>query len=185
MNIEDFKTSIGGGARPALFRVGGFIGGSGLDTRTSFLVTASNLPASEIGEVTAPFRGRTIKLPTSRTFADWTITILSDRDMELRTKFERWMEDLNGAVDNIPERDIALTNQTDFPDWSIDQLDRNGEAVKSYTMKYCFPKSVSDIAVDATSEDLASFTVTMGYTYFITSDVNLGYGAPGTRTPGD
>jgi hypothetical protein len=102
--------------------------------------------------------------------------------MRLRSKFEGWMEDLNGAFDNIPEREINLTNATDFPDWSIDQLDRKGNAIKSYTMKYCFPKTVSEITVDATSEDLASFTVTMAYSYFTSSDVTVGYGNPGNRT---
>ena len=183
MNIEDFKNSIGGGVRPALFRVGGRIGGRGTDQAVSFLVTAAALPASNIGEVTAPYRGRTLKIPTSRTFEDWQITVLSDSDMRLRNKFEGWLEDLNGSQDNVPEREISLTNATDFPDWSIDQLDRKGNAIKSYTMKYCFPKTVSDITVDATSEDLASFTVTLGYSYFVTSGVNVGYGAPGSKTP--
>ena len=39
MNIEDFKNSIGGGVRPALFRVGGRIG-SRTNNNLSFLVTA-------------------------------------------------------------------------------------------------------------------------------------------------
>ena len=183
MNIEKFKNQIGGGVRPALFRVGGRIGASGIDQAMSFLVTASNLPESTLGETTAPYRGRTIKLPTSRTFADWQVTILSDKDMRLRNKFERWLEDLNGAEDNLAEREVTLVNTTDFPDWSIDQLDRNGEAIKSYTMKYCFPKSISSITVDATEEGLSSFTVDLAYSYFITSDVNVGYGVPGNRTP--
>tara|TARA_R100000234_G_scaffold115079_1_gene90733 strand:- start:3004 stop:3561 length:558 start_codon:yes stop_codon:yes gene_type:complete len=182
MRIDDFKDKIGGGVRPSLFRVGGRIGASGNDTATSFLVTASALPASNIGEVTAPYRGRNIKLPTSRTFEDWSVTILSDKDMRLRSKFEQWLEDLNGAEDNLAERQIELNNATDFPDWSVDQLDRAGEPIKSYTFKYCFPKSISEITVDATNEDLASFTVTLGYSYFITSDVNVGYGTPGNRT---
>ena len=93
MRIEDFKDKIGGGARPALFRVGGRIGASGTDDRTQFLVTAANLPLSTIGEATPAFRGRTIKIPMSRTFEDWTINVLSDKDMDLRSKFESWLED--------------------------------------------------------------------------------------------
>ena len=182
MRIEDFKDKIGGGARPALFRVGGRIGASGTDDRTQFLVTAANLPLSTIGEATPAFRGRTSKVPMSRTFEDWTITVLSDKDMDLRSKFEQWLEDLNGAEDNLPDREITLNNATDFPDWSVDQLDRSGEPVKSYTFKYCFPKSISEVALDASSEELATFTVTLGYSYFISSDVNVGYGEPGNRT---
>ena len=54
MNIEDFKNSIGGGVRPALFRVGGRIG-SRTNNNLSFLVTAASLPASEIRSA-APYR---------------------------------------------------------------------------------------------------------------------------------
>ena len=64
-NIDDFKANlIGGGARANQFRVtltpppGIAIG---LDVRrTSFLVTASNLPASNLQEIAVPFRGRNI-----------------------------------------------------------------------------------------------------------------------------
>ena len=62
--IDDFKANlIGGGARANQYRVtitpppGIAIG---LDVRrTSFLVTASNLPASTLGEIAVPFRGGT------------------------------------------------------------------------------------------------------------------------------
>ena len=64
-NIDDFKANlIGGGARANQFRVtitpppGIAIG---LDVRrTSFLVKASNMPASTLNEIPVPFRGRTI-----------------------------------------------------------------------------------------------------------------------------
>ena len=66
-NIDDFKANlIGGGARANQFRVtitpppGIAIG---LDVRrASFLVTASQLPASNLGEIAVPFRGRNIYL---------------------------------------------------------------------------------------------------------------------------
>ena len=64
-NIDDFKANlIGGGARANQFRVtitppSGIA--IGLDVRrASFLATASSLPASTLGEIEVPFRGRTI-----------------------------------------------------------------------------------------------------------------------------
>ena len=95
--MTHFKDAVGGGVRNALFRVNGFIGNQGLTTQFHFLCTAAQLPASTIGEGTCPFRGRNIKIPTSRTFEDWTITILSDRGMTLRSKFEQWLDSINGA----------------------------------------------------------------------------------------
>ena len=70
-NIDDFKANlIGGGARANQYRVtitpppGIAIG---LDVRrTSFLVTASNLPASTLGEIPVPFRVRNIYVSGDR-----------------------------------------------------------------------------------------------------------------------
>ena len=63
--IDDFKANlIGGGARSNQYRVtitpppGIAIG---LEVRgTSFLVTATNLPAQTLGQIAIPFRGRNI-----------------------------------------------------------------------------------------------------------------------------
>ena len=104
MNIDSFKDAVGGGVRNALFRVNGFIGNQGAEQRsTTFLCTAAQLPTSTLGQTTAPYRGRNIKIPTSRTFEDWTITILSDRGHVLRSKFEQWLDSINGTRDNVEQ----------------------------------------------------------------------------------
>jgi hypothetical protein len=50
-------------------------------------------------------------------------------------------------------------------------------------MKYCYPTSVGAVSLAAGEEGLLSFDVTLAYSYFISSDVNVGYGVPGNRTP--
>ena len=81
-NIDDFKANlIGGGARANQFRVtitpppGIAIG---LDVRrASFLVSASQIPASTLGEIAVPFRGRNIYVSGDRPAPDtWTTTAL-------------------------------------------------------------------------------------------------------------
>ncbi len=74
-NIDDFKANlIGGGARANQFRVtitppSGIA--IGLDVRrSSFLVTASNLPGSTLGEIAVPFRGRNIYVTGDRPALD-------------------------------------------------------------------------------------------------------------------
>ena len=79
MNIDSFKDAVGGGVQNALFRVNGFIGNQGSDNAVSFLCTAAQLPASTIGQTVAPFRGRNIKIPTSRTFEDWSLQFFQTR----------------------------------------------------------------------------------------------------------
>ena len=172
MNIEKFKNAIGGGVRNALFRVRGNIGTTTSPDTLSFLVTATNLPVSNLDTIETNYRGRTIKLPGSRKFDDWSVTILNDKNMELRTLFEKWLDDLNGAVTNVAQRDISLTNPVDFPTWYVDQLDRNGNAIKSYELHYCFPTSVASVELSAENEGISDFEVTLAYTYHLTSGVN-------------
>ena len=189
MNIDSFKDAVGGGVRNALFRVNGFIGNQGADNSVSFLCTAAQLPASTIGQTIAPFRGRNIKIPTSRTFEDWTITILPDRGMVLRSKFEQWLDSLNGSRDNVEQVQDAVTNLSSafFTDWYVDQLDRSGKAIKSYQFKYCYPSSISSVDLAAADEELSQFSVTLSYSYFLTTGVSTGgntsTGVPGALTP--
>ena len=189
MNIDSFKDAVGGGVRNALFRVNGFIGNQGADNAVSFLCTAAQLPTSTLGQTTAPYRGRNIKIPTSRTFEDWTITILSDRNLSLRSKFEQWVDSINGSRDNVEQVQDAVTDLSTafFTDWYVDQLDRSGKAIKSYQFKYCFPTTVSSVDLSAESEELQNFSVSLAYSYFLTTGVSTGgnasTGIPGALTP--
>ena len=189
MNIDSFKDAVGGGVRNALFRVNGFIGNQGADNAVSFLCTAAQLPTTTLGQTTAPYRGRNIKIPTSRTFEDWTITILSDRNLTLRSKFEQWVDSINGSRDNVEQVQDAVTDLSTafFTDWYVDQLDRSGKAIKSYQFKYCFPTTVSSVDLSAESEELQNFSVSLAYSYFLTTGVSTGgnasTGIPGALTP--
>ncbi len=143
MNIERFKSALStGGVRPAFVRVQGNIGKTTLPDKVGFLTKAAALPASEIGEIPVDYRGRNIKLPGKRVYGDWEFTILSDGEFQLRNAFERWMNDLNDAVENVADQEHNLNNVL-FPNWSIDQLDRTGKPLKTYTMFHCWPKAVS------------------------------------------
>ena len=97
-NIDDFKANlIGGGARANQFRVtitpppGIAIG---LDVRrASFLVTASNLPASTLGEIAVPFRGRNIYVAGDRPAPDtWTVTFYNDTDFIMSYSYGRALQ---------------------------------------------------------------------------------------------
>ena len=99
--IDDFKANlIGGGARANQYRVTitpptGIA--TGMDVRrTSFLVTASNLPAQTLGEIAIPFRGRSIYIAGDRTFDEgWTTSFMNDTDFMIRNAMERWSNGIN------------------------------------------------------------------------------------------
>jgi hypothetical protein len=83
----------------------------------------------------------------------------------------------------------AVTNLSSafFTDWYVDQLDRSGKAIKSYQFKYCYPSSISSVDLNAADEELSQFSVTLAYSYFLTTGVSTGgntsTGVPGALTP--
>ena len=170
-NINEFKSRLkGGGARANQFKVTlPFPGYSEVGTETSdlsFLCTATGIPGQDIPVVTVNFRGRQLKLAgDSRTFADWSLTILNDTDFKLYRAFERWMNGINNITDNE-----GLTNPTDYQvDGFVDHLDRDGNSIKQYQIRGSFPTSLDGIALSyGTNDAIEDFGVTLAYQYFET-----------------
>ena len=170
-NINDFKAKLaGGGARANQFKVTmpfpGYAQVGGEIEDLAFLCRSTVIPAMEVPSFNVPFRGRSIKIAGDRTFADWSITVLNDTDFKLRNAFERWQNGINNMTDNE-----GLANPVDYQvDAFIDQLDRNGNTLKSYTLRGAYPVEVSDIALNyGTNDEIETFGVTFQYQYFETN----------------
>ena len=165
MGVDDFKSKIrGGGARPNLFKATiNFPAYAEADVElTSFLCKAAQLPAAVMNELIVPFRGRQLKVAGDRTFESWTATIINDTDFNVRNAMERWQNGINNMTDNE-----GLTNPVDYQvDAFIDHLDRNGNTIKSYTLRGAFPTSVGGIPLDyETTDAIETFDVTFQYQY--------------------
>ena len=170
-NINDFKAKLaGGGARANQFKVTmpfpGYAQVGGEIEDLAFLCTTAQIPAMNVGLVNVPFRGRQIKIAGDRTFADWSITVLNDTNFKLRNAFERWQNGINNMTDNE-----GLSNPVDYQvDAFIDQLDRNGNTLKSYTLRGAFPTEIAAIDLNfATNDEVETFGVTFQYQYFETN----------------
>ena len=69
----------------------------------------------------------------------------------------------------IRDRDgEGLTNPADYQvDAFVDQLDRNGATIKSYTLRGVFPTEIAAIELDyGTNDAIEEFGVTFAYQYF-------------------
>ena len=170
-NINDFKATLkGGGARANQFQVTmpfpGFAAVGG-ETRTmSYLCQATNLPGMTLGEVDVKFRGRSLYIAGDRTFEAWTTTIMNDTDFMLRNAFERWMNSINAMSDNS-----GLENPADYMvDAFVDQLDRAGQVIKSYTFRGMWPMTIAPIELTYDGNDaVEEFEVTYRYQFFETN----------------
>ena len=175
-SIDDFKANlIGGGARANQFRVtitpppGIPIG---LDVRrTSFLCTATSMPAMTLGEIPVPFRGRNIYVSGDRPeFEQWTTNFYNDTDFMIRNAMERWNNGINDMKTNL-----GATAPTDYQsDLFVEQLDRDETVLKSYIFKSAYPLTVAPIELSsATAGELETFDVTWRYQHFEASGVNF------------
>ena len=176
-NIDDFKANlIGGGVRPNQFRVtitppAGIA--IGLDVRrTSFLVKASTLPASTLGEIEVKFRGRSIFMAGDRTAPEaWTTTFYNDTDFMIKNAIERWSNGINDFALNT-----GVVSPADYQtDLTVDQLDRDDTVLKTYILKNCWPTTTGaaiELSMD-TENELENFEVSWRYQHFEASGVNF------------
>ena len=167
-NINDFKAKLaGGGARANQFKVvmpfPGYAQVGGEIEDLAFLAQATSIPAMTVGNINVKFRGRDVKIAGDRTFASWSVTVINDTDFKLRNAFERWQNGINNMSDNE-----GLVNPVDYQvDAFIDHLDRNGNTIKSYTLRGAFPTTIDEIPLDYnTVDDIERFGVTFEYQYF-------------------
>jgi hypothetical protein len=176
LNVSDFRGKFAkGGARANMFECTvnfpGYANGPDGEL-TSFMVRSAQLPASTVGLVEVPFRGRIVKLAGDRTFEPWTITVFNDVDHQLRGAFERWMSGMNEHESNRATQANDTSSYT--AQMEVKQLDQTGEpsAKGSYKLINAFPTNVSAIDLDyAQVAEIETFTVTIEYDYWTNSAI--------------
>lgn len=202
--LEDFKARlIGGAARPNLFEVELNFPTFATESTTTasvdqtrsiselsrFMIKSANLPASNVGVIEVPFRGRTLKIAGDRTFDVWTVTIINDVDFTIRTAFEKWMNAINKHDDNS-----GLINPSQYQrDAIVKQFGRTSLAsaqsnvtnpiqtnagdsipvLKAYKFYGIFPTAISaiDLSYDS-SDSIEEFTVDLQVQWWDALDAN-------------
>lgn len=172
-NVERFKSALtNGGARPNQFAVQlsypTYVAGQSIAVaRSPFLVNIAELPGQTVNPAIVQYRGREVKFVGDRIFAPWTITVLNDAEMSIRTAVEQWM----GGMEDYAGKFGRLQPSEYQRDLQVFQLDRNGNILKSYTLANAFPVDLSPVALDFGANDqISQFTVTFQYQHFTTSN---------------
>ena len=180
LGVLEFQSKIKGAVRPNLFSVShnfpsGIIAADGLET---FMCKSAALPASTVGTVELPFRGRVIKVPGDRTYETWTGTFYMDDAFALRSAYEKWIELTNGVDKNTASADIVET----WVDIQVTQLDKFGgsgaadgklKELRQYNLISAFPVSVSQVSLAYDNNDsYEEFDVEFAYQYHTSSGGN-------------
>ena len=182
LGILTFQKAIRGGVRPNLFSVThpwNIPGVSnpqvdGAEDAVTYMCKSAALPATNVGTVELPFRGRVRKVPGDRTYETWTATFYQDDAFELRGAYEKWIEVTNGVDANTASADIGQV----FTNITIDQLDKFGGAkpnldvIRRYELIAAFPVSVSQVSLAYDNNDsYEEFDVEFAYQYHVTKDI--------------
>ena len=182
-SIVDFRSRMkGGGARSNLFEVQmTFPNFAEANTETlndiPFLVKAAEIPASTIGNIPVPFRGRVLPIAGERTFAPWTVTIINDTNFRLRDVMERWSDGINdiqtaqGATNPEDYQTTATVLQLSRgPVKGLDRKVNSGEEIpvlRMYDFIGIYPNDISAIPLDHGATDtIEEFQVTFNYLYY-------------------
>ena len=179
-SIQNIKSNlIGGGARACLFEVSfTYPDGVGGDANIlKFLCKASQIPQSTINKLEVDYMGRKVKLAGVRPeFEDWTVTIINDEDFRIRNDLEKWMNYMNGHIDNQQR-----VKPEDYKkDGYVTQLSKDGSELRKYTFKGIFPTTIAPIDLSWDSEDLEEFEVTFSVDWWEVSGLPMPKGDNGT-----
>jgi hypothetical protein len=171
-SVNALRGAMGLGVRPNLFRVSfatGFVGPAG--SQASVLVKSAALPGDSVGMIEVPHMGgRRLKVAGDRTFADWTMTVLNDKDYTVRTALQNYQNQfvsIDYTTSTVGARTAsgapaALTLIT------VEQLDTDGAStLRTYNLNNCFVTEISSIDLSYDSTDaIEEYTVTWAYDYF-------------------
>ena len=176
-SITEFRSRLsGGGARANLFEVEiAFpeelgINLTDVSDKVPFLVKAAEIPASNLGIIPVPYRGRVRPVAGDRTFDPWTVTIINDVGFEIRDAMEKWSNSIN---------DLQTAQGTTNPEVYqrsalVKQLSREGSApgdpektLRTYKFEGIYPNTVSSIPLDfGATDQIEEFQVTFNYLFY-------------------
>jgi|APGre2960657423_1045063.scaffolds.fasta_scaffold80061_1 hypothetical protein len=168
-NVSEFASSglPLGGARPSLFSV--IIdtpsGVPNIGARVSFTCKAAQIPESSISVIEASYFGRKIKLAGTRSFANWTPTILNDEDFQVRHALEVWSNAINRHQANLRETQLTTT-QSYRTTATVTQYNKVGVPVRSYEFINLFPVNLQAIDVNWDTDAIEEFSCEFAYDYW-------------------
>jgi len=174
-NVSEFLAKVAQGVKPNMFEVEIFFPSLGLSVDNklvNMMCKSAALPASSLGTIEVPFRGRTVKIAGDRTFDNWTATFINDKDMKTRGYFEKWLNIMNSHQGNTAEAFNPAEGDSRYTaDLFVTQIEKDasdsGTNLRKYKLWYAFPASVSqiDLAYDS-NDQIEEFTVEFQYSYW-------------------
>lgn len=172
-NIEAFKARFGDGAKASLFyyqpQWPGSLQADVNQQDAIYLVKTAQMPSTALEEVTLNWQGFDWKFPGKHTYTDVVITFNIDKDAKIRQTFENWSN-----LCHDPTTNFYTTHDVYMVDQRMQMIGYEGEVILEFTLHDAWPKEVSQITMDYSSTEIATFDVTFTYSYHETSFTETG-----------
>jgi hypothetical protein len=179
-DVQSFRASLlYDGARPSLFDISMTVPGSiaigNVNQQITFRARAASLPGDSLSQITLNYFGREIKVAGTRTFPEWTMTVINDEDFVIRNTFERWMSAINQHVSNVRNPNFISGDGGYQADVYVTQYGKAGgggglgAVIKDYGLIGAFPTDVSPIELNwGDGDTVEEFTITFAYQWWET-----------------
>ena len=178
-SIVDFRSKMrGGGARSNLFEVtieypdllGLPTDPDGPKATGEFLIKAAEIPASNLGNIPVPFRGRVLPVAGDRTFDPWTVTVINDNNFKIRDAMEKW----SNFINDLQTSQGSINPEEYQTSAFVKQLSREGDInpgtidiLREYRFEGIYPNVVSSIPLDyGATDQIEEFQVTFNYLFY-------------------
>lgn len=158
MSADSLKNNLTNPARTYLWEVLIPNPGEG-DTETYLLrAQSSEIPERGFGEILIPFKQSAgIKFPGKIQYPQkWDVTFVESEDRQI-------MQDVYDWMNNIIHDRFQVGNPVIKTDIYFNLINTDGSIAKKIRLVGTYPERMSNVAMDADSEDACKFTTTFSY----------------------
>ena len=172
-DLSTFQTALAsGGARPSLFELEITGTPAGVSdpslANVKYFCNVSALPPLTVTPIERQYFGRTVKIPGDIVYGDLSTTIIMTEASTQRSELEKWMNEINGTVDN--KMNTLYDTANGFGGTvKLLQYGKDGSATPDQTIEFvdCWPNTIGEIALSYdTASDIEQFDVTWSYNYY-------------------
>ena len=132
-----------------------------------YLVKSSSLPVGTINPIETDWQGNKYKLAGTQEYTDFTVTFNVDTKDKIRQEFVGWQKFVHDTETNMHgDPDKYMNNIT------VTHISHmTNESIMEYELVRAWPTSVGELALDYSSQDVATFDVTFAYQYHIVTPI--------------
>jgi hypothetical protein len=158
-SITDFIGNFRNGYRPNLYKV--FV--TGLPQKIEFTAKAAQLPGKDIGVIEVNYQNKVIPMKGDNIFPEWTLTLMLDEDLTVKTAIEDWMTLIN-ANDPV----VGANNVIQYMrDASVIALGSDEQEIAEYKFYNLWPYTLTPVELSWDTKDtIAEQPVTFRYTHW-------------------